>query len=240
MLAARTPSFAAAARASARGRGGGPLDGHRSLDRGARGGRHLRGRGGGRGCFGPEPDRRRGVLSTHLHSEGKFAEKLMVEAPSSRSVRAVTEEMLEDPAAASGPAWRAATSSSTPSPFPRGDPRGALGERLHARRPGPPDPPPGEPPASARSSPWGSSCPRRRSSTTSSATGNTTAASIPIALSEAIEAGRVRPGALVLPRGLRRRLHVGGRADALVSGKWDPAMAVAPGHPADEPARDAS
>jgi 3-oxoacyl-[acyl-carrier-protein] synthase-3 len=42
----------------------------------------------------------RGVLSTHLHAEGKFAEKLWLEAPAGRERVRLTEEMIdgEDPA----------------------------------------------------------------------------------------------------------------------------------------------
>jgi 3-oxoacyl-[acyl-carrier-protein] synthase-3 len=55
------------------------------------------GDGAGAVVLGPEPDPRKGILSTHLHSEGKYAEKLMVEAPTSRNWPRVSEEMLEDP-----------------------------------------------------------------------------------------------------------------------------------------------
>jgi 3-oxoacyl-[acyl-carrier-protein] synthase III len=44
--------------------------------------------------LGPEADRRRGILSTHIHSEGKYAEKLMVELPSSRRSPRISEDML--------------------------------------------------------------------------------------------------------------------------------------------------
>lgn len=42
-----------------------------------------------------EPDPKRGILSTHLHAEGKFAEKLWLEAATSRSRPRLTAEMLE-------------------------------------------------------------------------------------------------------------------------------------------------
>jgi 3-oxoacyl-[acyl-carrier-protein] synthase-3 len=42
-----------------------------------------------------EHDPKRGVLSTHLHAEGKYAEKLWLEAPSSRCRPRLTKEMLE-------------------------------------------------------------------------------------------------------------------------------------------------
>ena len=47
--------------------------------------------------LGVESDPRRGVLSTHLHSEGKYADKLMVEVPTSRCMPRVTEEMIDGP-----------------------------------------------------------------------------------------------------------------------------------------------
>jgi 3-oxoacyl-[acyl-carrier-protein] synthase-3 len=55
------------------------------------------GDGAAAAVLGPEPDRRRGILSTHLHSEGKYAEKLMIDGPSSRVAPRVTEDMLDAP-----------------------------------------------------------------------------------------------------------------------------------------------
>src|SRR5207237_234109 len=55
------------------------------------------GDGAGAAGRGPEPEPGRGILSTHLHSEGKYAEKLMVEVPNSRSRPRVTAEMLSGP-----------------------------------------------------------------------------------------------------------------------------------------------
>jgi 3-oxoacyl-[acyl-carrier-protein] synthase-3 len=55
------------------------------------------GDGAGAVVLGPEPDPQRGILSTHLHSEGKFAEKLMVEPPSSRVSPRVSADMLTGP-----------------------------------------------------------------------------------------------------------------------------------------------
>lgn len=43
---------------------------------------------------GPEDDPRRGVLTTHLHAEGKFAEKLWLECAASRERPRLTEEMI--------------------------------------------------------------------------------------------------------------------------------------------------
>ena len=53
------------------------------------------GDGAGAAVLGPESDPRRGIFSVHLHSEGRYAEKLMVEAPSSKVRPRVTEEMLD-------------------------------------------------------------------------------------------------------------------------------------------------
>src|SRR5262245_10874176 len=55
------------------------------------------GDGAGAVVLGPEPDERRGILSTHLHSEGRYAEKLMVEAPASRVSPRIIPEMLTGP-----------------------------------------------------------------------------------------------------------------------------------------------
>ncbi|MCX8073252.1 MAG: ketoacyl-ACP synthase III [Candidatus Binatia bacterium] len=55
------------------------------------------GDGAGAVVVGPAPDGERGVLSTHLHAEGKYAEKLWVEAPGSRLRPRLTEEMITGP-----------------------------------------------------------------------------------------------------------------------------------------------
>lgn len=57
------------------------------------------GDGAGAVVFGPEPDAKRGILSTHLHAEGRFAEKLWIESPGSRTRPRLTEEMItgDDP-----------------------------------------------------------------------------------------------------------------------------------------------
>lgn len=43
---------------------------------------------------GPSPDPQRGILSTHLHADGEFAEKLWLECPASRERPWLTEEMI--------------------------------------------------------------------------------------------------------------------------------------------------
>lgn len=53
------------------------------------------GDGAGAAVIGPEPDTQRGILATCLHAEGKFAEKLWLECPSSRLRPRLTEEMID-------------------------------------------------------------------------------------------------------------------------------------------------
>jgi 3-oxoacyl-[acyl-carrier-protein] synthase-3 len=55
------------------------------------------GDGAGAVVLGPEADPARGILTTHLHSEGKYARKLMVEVPTSLCQPRVTPEMLSGP-----------------------------------------------------------------------------------------------------------------------------------------------
>ena len=52
------------------------------------------GDGAGAVVLGPEPDARRGILSTHLHAQGKFAEKLWLESPAARLRPRLTEDMI--------------------------------------------------------------------------------------------------------------------------------------------------
>jgi 3-oxoacyl-[acyl-carrier-protein] synthase-3 len=49
--------------------------------------------------LGSESDGRRGILSTHLHADGQFAEKLWLESPASRDRPRLNEEIVADPAA---------------------------------------------------------------------------------------------------------------------------------------------
>jgi 3-oxoacyl-[acyl-carrier-protein] synthase-3 len=53
------------------------------------------GDGAGAVVLGPENDRRRGILSTHLHADGKFAEKLWLECAASRERPRLTEAMID-------------------------------------------------------------------------------------------------------------------------------------------------
>jgi 3-oxoacyl-[acyl-carrier-protein] synthase-3 len=44
--------------------------------------------------LGPEPDRTQGILSTHLHAEGRYADKLWLECPAARDRPRLTAEMV--------------------------------------------------------------------------------------------------------------------------------------------------
>jgi 3-oxoacyl-[acyl-carrier-protein] synthase-3 len=55
------------------------------------------GDGAGAVVIGPEADARRGVLTTHLHADGRFAQKLWLESPGSRERPRLTEEMIDGP-----------------------------------------------------------------------------------------------------------------------------------------------
>lgn len=52
------------------------------------------GDGAGAVVVGPSPEPQRGILSCHLHAEGRYAEKLWIEAPGSRLRPRLTEEMI--------------------------------------------------------------------------------------------------------------------------------------------------
>jgi 3-oxoacyl-[acyl-carrier-protein] synthase-3 len=155
------------------------------------------GDGAGAAVLGPEPDRRRGILSTHLHSEGRYAEKLMVEVPSSRVRPRITEDMLDQPGSRLWPRMEgryvfkhAVTRFSE-----------VIGEALAANGCTPADLDlliPHQ--ANLRISQlvaMGLELPEEKVFNNIQRYGNTTAASIPIALHEAVQEGRVQPGALV-------------------------------------------
>jgi 3-oxoacyl-[acyl-carrier-protein] synthase-3 len=57
------------------------------------------GDGAGAVVLGAEPDAERGILSTHLHAEGRFAEKLWLECAASRERPRLTEDMISGEAA---------------------------------------------------------------------------------------------------------------------------------------------
>ncbi|MGH7805085.1 MAG: 3-oxoacyl-ACP synthase III family protein [Candidatus Binatia bacterium] len=155
------------------------------------------GDGAGAAVVAAENDGRRGVLSTHLHSEGKYAEKLWLEAAASRSRPRLKPEMLE---------------GDRPAIFPRMDgkyvfkhavtrftevitealERNGLGvDALDVLIPHQ---------ANLRISQMvamGFNLTEERMFNNIERYGNTTAASIPLALSEAIAAGVVREGSIV-------------------------------------------
>jgi 3-oxoacyl-[acyl-carrier-protein] synthase-3 len=155
------------------------------------------GDGAGAAVLAPESDPQRGILSTHLHAEGKYAEKLWLEAATSRSRPRVTEEMLD---------------GERPRIFPRMDGKyvfkhavtrfpEVILEALSTQGLAPKDLDlliPHQ--ANLRISQMvamGLSLTEEQVFNNIDRYGNTTAASIPLALHEALAAGRVRPGALV-------------------------------------------
>jgi 3-oxoacyl-[acyl-carrier-protein] synthase-3 len=155
------------------------------------------GDGAGAVVLGPEADPKRGILSTHLHSEGKYAEKLMVEVPSSRMRPRVTEELLDQPGSRLWPRMEGRyVFKHAVNRFNE-----VIGEALAANGLTPADIDlliPHQ--ANLRISQlvaMGFELPEEKVFNNIQRYGNTTAASIPIALHEAIESGRVRPGALV-------------------------------------------
>ena len=155
------------------------------------------GDGAGAAVLGPETDRRRGVLSTHLHSEGKYAEKLMVEAPTSRVQPRVTAEMLDQPGSRLWPrmegryVFKHAVNRFNEVITEALAANGCTAADLDLLIPHQ---------ANLRISQlvaMGFELPEEKVFNNIQRYGNTTAASIPIALHEAVAAGRVRPGALV-------------------------------------------
>src|SRR3989442_4699653 len=155
------------------------------------------GDGAGAAVLGPESDVRRGILSTHLHSEGKYAEKLMVEVPTSRSRPRVTADMLSGPGSRLWPRMEGRyVFKDAVTRFPE-----VIKEALAANGYTVADLDlliPHQ--ANLRISQlvaMGLELPEEKVFNNIQRYGNTTAASIPIALHEAQLAGRVRPGSLV-------------------------------------------
>ena len=144
-----------------------------------------------------ESDPKRGVLSTHLHSEGKYAEKLWLEAATSRARPRLSADML---------------GGDKPRIFPYMDGRyvfkhavtrftEVINEALAAHGYGPKDLDMLIPhQANLRISQlvaMGFDLGEERMFNNIDRYGNTTACSIPLALYEAVEQGKVRDGALV-------------------------------------------
>ena len=155
------------------------------------------GDGAGAAVLGPSTDPRRGILTTHLHSEGRYAKKLMVEVPTSLVRPRVTAEMLSGPGSRLWPRMEGRyvfKHAVTRFPEVIHEALAATGHTLadldllipHQ--------------ANLRISQMvamGLELPEEKVFNNIQRYGNTTAASIPIALDEAVAAGRVRPGALV-------------------------------------------
>jgi 3-oxoacyl-[acyl-carrier-protein] synthase-3 len=155
------------------------------------------GDGAGAVVVGPEPDAGRGILSTHLHAEGRYAEKLMVEVPGSRNYPRVTAETLDQPGSRLWPRMEGRyVFKHAVTRFPE-----VVHEALSANGYTPADLDLFIPhQANLRISQFVAATlelPDEKVFNNIQRYGNTTAASIPIALHEAIEAGRVRDGSLV-------------------------------------------
>ena len=155
------------------------------------------GDGAGAAVIAAETDSQRGVLSTHLHAEGKYAEKLWLEAAASRSRPRLTPEMLEGDRPAIFPRMEGKyVFKHAVTRFPE-----VILEALESQGLGidaldvliPHQ-------ANLRISQMvamGLGLTEERMFNNIERYGNTTAASIPLALSEAIAAGMVREGSLV-------------------------------------------
>ena len=146
---------------------------------------------------GPEPDPGRGILTTHLHSEGKFAKKLMVEVPTSLVQPRVTAEMLSGPGSRLWPRMEGRyVFKHAVTRFPE-----AIAEALEATGYTTADLDLFIPhQANLRISQlvaMGFELPEEKVFNNIQRFGNTTAASIPIALYEARREGRVPPGTLM-------------------------------------------
>jgi 3-oxoacyl-[acyl-carrier-protein] synthase-3 len=144
---------------------------------------------------GPSEDPRRGILSTHLHADGKYAEMLWLESPGSREHPRLTEDMIVDarifPKMRGREVFRQAVTR-----FPEVirealDANGLTVADLDLFIPHQ---------ANQRISQMVAmslELPEEKVVSNIDRYGNTTAASIPIALSEAIESGRVQAGSLI-------------------------------------------
>jgi 3-oxoacyl-[acyl-carrier-protein] synthase-3 len=155
------------------------------------------GDGAGVAVVSAEPDERRGILSTHLHAEGRYAEKLMVEAPASRVWPRLNEEMLDDPGSRLWPRMEGRyVFKHAVTRFPQ-----VVMEALEANGYTTADIDLFIPhQANLRISQFVAGAlelPEEKVFNNIERYGNTTAASIPIALHEAVEAGRVKDGDLV-------------------------------------------
>jgi 3-oxoacyl-[acyl-carrier-protein] synthase-3 len=155
------------------------------------------GDGAGAVVLGPEADPKRGILATALHSEGRYAEKLMVEVPTSLVHPRVTPEMLSGPGSRLWPRMEGRyVFKHAVTRFPE-----VIREVLDAHGYTPADLDlliPHQ--ANLRISQLVAmelGLSEEQVFNNIDRFGNTTAGSIPIALHEALDAGRIRPGALV-------------------------------------------
>jgi 3-oxoacyl-[acyl-carrier-protein] synthase-3 len=155
------------------------------------------GDGAGAVVLGPEADARRGILSTHLHAQGKFAEKLWLESPASRLRPRLTEEMIAGDEARMFPKMEGSyVFRHAVTRFPQVvrealDANGLSVADLSLLIPHQ---------ANLRISQMvaqGLELPEEKMFNNIDRYGNTTAGSIPIALYEALEAGRIHDGDLV-------------------------------------------
>ncbi|GIW45429.1 MAG: 3-oxoacyl-[acyl-carrier-protein] synthase 3 [Candidatus Binatia bacterium] len=155
------------------------------------------GDGAGAVVLGPSPDPRRGILSTHLHAEGKYAEKLWLEAPGSRLRPRLTEEMITGPDAPIFPrmegryVFRHAVTRMTEAVQEALDANGLTVASLDLLIPHQ---------ANLRINQMvamGFGLDEEKVVNNIDRFGNTTAASIPLALYEALATGRLREGMLV-------------------------------------------
>jgi len=155
------------------------------------------GDGAGAVVLGPESDPRRGILSTHLHSEGRYAEKLMVEPPSSRLSPRISPDMLTGAGSRLWPrmegryVFKHAVTRFTEVITEALEANGLTAADIDLLIPHQ---------ANLRISQlvaMGFELPEEKVFNNIQRYGNTTAASIPIALYEARKEGRIRPGSLV-------------------------------------------
>lgn len=155
------------------------------------------GDGAGAVVVAAEPDPDRGILATHLHAEGKYAEKLWLEAAASRSRPRLSQAMLEGERPAIFPrmegkyVFKHAVTRFPEVVLEALASRGLGIESLDLLIPHQ---------ANLRISQMvamGLGLEDDRVFNNIERYGNTTAASIPLALSEALEARRIRDGSLV-------------------------------------------
>lgn len=157
----------------------------------------LFGDGAGAAVVGPEPDLSRGILTTRLHADGRFAEKLWLESAASRDRPRLSPEIVDDPNAPLFPKMEGRyvfKHAATRMPEVIREALGDVGltpadiDLLVPHQ------------ANIRINQAAAATleiPEDRVVHNIDRYGNTTAGSIPIALSEALDQGRIRPGDLV-------------------------------------------